>query len=161
LIIKDLYNSKVYLRWEEASEIGIDCGVGIPYTTGNDQTWVMTFLSAQATPIAKRFWVPDQARTALIFNSGDCSKNTDLASLYASKTIGKAKAASAAPGRPACPPSMSIYQGFQSRLNTGLARFQLRRLPLIQRYRSSLMGGAHKWRIGRAGFSIRSTAGAG
>jgi len=52
-------------------------------------------------------------------------------------------------------------QGFQSRLNTGLARFQLRRLPLIQRYRSSLTGGAHKWRIGRAGFSIRSTAGAG
>jgi hypothetical protein len=110
LIIKDLYNSKGFLRWEEASEIGINCGVGIPYTTGNDQTWVMTFLSAQATPIAKRFeiWVPDQARTALIFNSGDCSKNTDLASLYASKTIGKAKAASAAPGRPACPPSMSI-----------------------------------------------------
>jgi len=90
LIIKDLYNSKGFLRWEEASEIGIDCGVGIPYTTGNDQTWVMTFLSAQATPIAKRFWVPDQARTALIFKSGDCSKNTDLASLYASKTIGKA-----------------------------------------------------------------------
>ncbi len=72
LIIKDLHNSKGFLRWEEASEIGINCGVGIPYTTGNDQTWVMTFLSAQATPIAKRFeiWVPDQTRSALVFHSG-------------------------------------------------------------------------------------------
>ena len=52
LIIKDLHNSKRFLRWEEASEIGINCGVGIPYTTSPEKTWVMTFLSAQATPIA-------------------------------------------------------------------------------------------------------------
>src|SRR5436190_1702064 len=91
LIIKDLHNSKRFLRWEEASEIGINCGVGIPYTTSPEKTWVMTFLSAQATPIAKRFeiWVPNAARTALVFQSGDCSKNADLTSLYAGKTIGK------------------------------------------------------------------------
>jgi len=89
LIIKDLHNSKRFLRWEEASEIGINCGVGIPYKTANDQTWVMTFLSAQATPIAARFeiWVPNASRTALVFQSGDCSKDTDLDALYASKTI--------------------------------------------------------------------------
>ena len=33
LIIKDLHNSKAFLRWEEATEIGINCGVGIPYRT--------------------------------------------------------------------------------------------------------------------------------
>ena len=51
----------------------------------------MTFLSAQATPIARRFeiWIPNEARTALEFQSGDCSKNADLDSLYAGKTIGK------------------------------------------------------------------------
>jgi len=89
LIIKDLHNSKRFLRWEEASEIGINCGVGIPYKTANDQTWVMTFLSAQATPIAARFevWVPDASRTALVFQSGDCSSGTDLDALYASKAI--------------------------------------------------------------------------
>ncbi|MFB9263876.1 GAF domain-containing protein [Bradyrhizobium erythrophlei] len=88
LIIKDLHNSKGFLRWEEASEIGINCGVGIPYTTG-EETWVVTFLSAQATPIARRFeiWVPNEARTALVFHSGDCSKQADLAALYAAKTI--------------------------------------------------------------------------
>src|SRR4030081_1069755 len=91
VIIKDLHNSKGFLRWEEASEIGINCGVGIPYTTSPDQTWVMTFLSAQATPIAKRFeiWVPDATRTVLTFQSGDCSENADLATPYASKTIRK------------------------------------------------------------------------
>src|SRR4029079_18309028 len=70
---------------------GINCGVGIPYTTQPDQTWVMTFLSAQATPIARRFeiWVPNPARTELLFQSRDCRKDTDLASLYASKTIHK------------------------------------------------------------------------
>ena len=80
LIIKDLHNAKSFLRWEEASEIGINCGVGIPYSTSSDQTWVVTFLSAQATPIARRFeiWVPNPSRTELVFQSGDCSKNADL-----------------------------------------------------------------------------------
>ena len=36
LIIKDLHNAKSFLRWEEASEIRINCGVGIPYTAGSD-----------------------------------------------------------------------------------------------------------------------------
>ena len=91
LIIKDVYNSKQFLRWEEASEIGINCGVGIPYRTSVDQTWVMTFLSAQATPIAERFeiWTPNGSRNALVFQSGDCSKQTDLDALYSSKTIGR------------------------------------------------------------------------
>ena len=91
VIIKDLQNSKGFLRREEVSQIGINCGVGIPYKTASDQTWIVTLLSAQATPIAARFeiWVPNESRTALMFQSGDCSKNTDLDALYASKTIGK------------------------------------------------------------------------
>ena len=104
LIIKDLHNSKGFLRWEEASEIGINCGVGIPYRTSAEQTWVMTLLSAQATPIAQRFeiWVPNADRSALVFQSGDCSKGTDLDALYAAKASARATARSAAPGRPAC-----------------------------------------------------------
>ena len=99
LVIKDLHNAKGFLRWEEASEIGINCGVGIPYKTASsqtasdstDQTWVMTFLSAQATPIAARFeiWVPNESRSALVFQSGDCSKDTDLEALYAATTIAR------------------------------------------------------------------------
>ncbi|MGY4289350.1 hypothetical protein ACVWXO_008616 [Bradyrhizobium sp. LM2.7] len=61
----------------------------MPYRTGADHTWVLTFLSAQATPIARRFeiWVPDAARSALVFRAGDCSAQTDLAALYATKSI--------------------------------------------------------------------------
>ncbi|MGY4453664.1 hypothetical protein ACVWZR_008324 [Bradyrhizobium sp. i1.3.1] len=60
LIIKDLHDARSFLRWEDAAKVGINLGVGVPYRTGTDQTWVLTFLSAQATPIARRFeiWVP-------------------------------------------------------------------------------------------------------
>jgi hypothetical protein len=39
LIIKDFHNSEAFLRWEEATEIGINCGVGIPYRTSPGQAW--------------------------------------------------------------------------------------------------------------------------
>ena len=54
-------------------------------------TRVVTLLSAQGTPIAERFeiWVPNPSRSVLVFQSGDCSRNTDLEALYASETIGK------------------------------------------------------------------------
>lgn len=89
LVVKNLQNSKLFLRWEEAVEIGVNCGVGIPYKTANDLTWVVTFLSAQATPIARRFeiWVPNAARDALVFHSGDCAKDTDLTAVFGTKTI--------------------------------------------------------------------------
>ncbi|WMT72854.1 GAF domain-containing protein [Bradyrhizobium sp. Ash2021] len=137
LIIKDLHNSKGFLRWEEASEIGINCGVGIPYTTGNDQTWVMTFLSAQATPIAKRFeiWVPDRARSALVFHSGDCSKNTDLASLYASQTIGKGEGSIGgawATGMPAINEHLKIDESVASSLARAAGMNQIVVLPVIE-----------------------------
>ncbi|OPY96929.1 hypothetical protein A5906_00865 [Bradyrhizobium sacchari] len=91
LIIKDLHNAKSFLRWEDAAEVGINLGVGVPYRTATDQTWVLTFLSAQAMPIARRFeiWVPNEARSALVFRAGDCSVQTDLAALYADKSIAR------------------------------------------------------------------------
>jgi hypothetical protein len=91
IIIKDLHNARRFLRWEEATEIGINCGVGIPYVTEPGQAWVLTFLSARATPIAERFeiWVPNAERDALTFQSGDCNKGTDLDALYRGKSIGR------------------------------------------------------------------------
>src|SRR5262249_13860276 len=81
IIIKDLHNAQHFLRLEDARKIGVNCGVGIPYSNGSNQSWVLTFLSAQATPIAERFeiWTPNAARDALLFQSGDCSKAVDLA----------------------------------------------------------------------------------
>lgn len=137
IIIKDLHNSKAFLRWEEATEIGINCGVGIPYRTGKDETWVMTFLSAQATPIAQRFeiWVPNEARNALTFHSGDCSKGTDLASLYAGKPIGKGEGSIGgawATGMPAINEHLKVDNSVAAALARDAGMNQIVVLPVIE-----------------------------
>jgi hypothetical protein len=89
LIIKDLFRSTAFLRWQEATEIGINRGLGIPYPHASGRVWVMTFLSARDTPIARRFeiWVPNDAGDALVFQAGDCELNTQLALDYRSARI--------------------------------------------------------------------------
>lgn len=91
-IAKDLLNSKSFLRSQQAVEIGINRGLGIPYLQASGHTWVVTFLSALDTPIARRLeiWVPDEAHDALVFHSGDCDQNTHLASDYQDVRIGRA-----------------------------------------------------------------------
>jgi hypothetical protein len=136
LIIKELHNSKAFLRWEEATEIGINCGVGIPYRTSPDQIWVMTFLSAQATPIARRFeiWVPNEARTALLFQSGDCSGNADLNSLYAGKMIAKGEGSIGgawATGMPAINEHLKVDGTIASSLARASGMEQIVVLPVI------------------------------
>ena len=89
LIIKNFENAKSFLRWEEAVEVGMNCAIGIPYKMADGNTWVVTMLSARATPIAKRFeiWSPNEAGDALRFEAGDCSLGTDLAALYGDSRI--------------------------------------------------------------------------
>ena len=140
LIIKDLHNSRGFLRWEEASEIGINLGVGIPYTTANDQTWVVTFLSAQATPIARRFeiWVPDETRSALTFHAGDCSKQADLASLYTSRTIRKGEGSIGgawATGMPALNEHLKQDESIAASLARASGMNQVVVLPVIENAR--------------------------
>lgn len=139
LIIKDLHNAKGFLRWEDASEIGINCGVGIPYTTG-DETWVVTFLSAQATPIASRFeiWVPNEARTALVLQSGDCSKQADLATLYASRTIRRGEGSIGgawATGMPALNEHLKQDESIAASLARASGMNQVVVLPMIENAR--------------------------
>lgn len=95
LIVKDLFRSRAFLRWQEAMEVGINRGLGIPYRHASGHTWVATFLSARDTPIARRFeiWVPNEARDALIFHSGDCDQNTLLATGYQGAKIEKGEGA--------------------------------------------------------------------
>jgi hypothetical protein len=136
LIIKDLHDSKRFLRREEAAEIGINCGVGIPYKTARDQTWVVTLLSAPATPIAQRFeiWVPNEARSALVFHSGDCSSNTDLDTLYAARTIGKGEGSIGgawATGMPAINENLKHEDAIPASLALASGMNQIVALPVI------------------------------
>jgi hypothetical protein len=78
LIVKDLDHSRAFLRWQEATRIGINRGLGIPYPHASGQTWVMTFLSARETPLARCFeiWVPNEEHDTLIFHAGDCDEDS-------------------------------------------------------------------------------------
>jgi hypothetical protein len=138
LIIKDLKNAKGFLRRDEASEIGINCGVGIPYKKScSEQTWVMTLLSAQATPIAQRFeiWAPNESRNALVFQSGDCIRNTDLDALYASKTISKGEGSIGgawATGTPAISENLKHDESTAALLACASGMNQIVVLPVIE-----------------------------
>jgi hypothetical protein len=90
-IAKDLLNSRSFLRAQQAVEIGINRGLGLPYLHASGDTWVVTFLSALDTPIARRLeiWVPNEERDALTFHAGDCDRNTELAVDYRNVRIGK------------------------------------------------------------------------
>jgi hypothetical protein len=95
MLMKNLYNSSSFLRWEQATQIGINRAFGIPYVQDSGEIWVMTFLSALNTPIARRFeiWVPNANQDALVFQSGDCDTETELADDYASVAIAKGEGA--------------------------------------------------------------------
>jgi GAF domain len=72
-IVKDVLDSKAFLRGKAATEIGINGGIGIPYVDPSGHVWVVTMLSGRDTPIAGRMeiWVLDEHRRALIFHSGN------------------------------------------------------------------------------------------
>jgi GAF domain-containing protein len=91
LIVKDLMNSQSFLRWEQAVQIGVNRGLGIPYLLPTGQSFALSFLSARDTPMARRLeiWVPNEARDALFFHSGDCDRTADLAGEYAQARIGR------------------------------------------------------------------------
>jgi hypothetical protein len=91
VLIKDIGEAKQFLRAEDAAKSGLNVGLAIPYTNGSHETWVVSFLSALSTPIARRFeiWHPGADGGALHFHSGYCSSGADLEKIFAGKTIGK------------------------------------------------------------------------
>jgi len=137
LIIKDLHESQSFLRREDAGEVGINCGVGIPYKTAGDQIWVVSFLSAQATPIARRFevWIPNDARTALVFQSGYCSRDTDLGTLYAAALVSRGEGyigGAWATGKPAIYDDVKYDETASASLARSSGMTQIAVLPVIE-----------------------------
>lgn len=84
VILEDLGRSRRFLRWESAERAGLNRGVGIPCGRDSRDPWVLTFLSALGTPIARRFetWVPAPDDSGLIFRAGVCEHGIDLAAVY-------------------------------------------------------------------------------
>lgn len=74
VFMEDLGRSDRFLRAETALKVGINRGFAFPCATPHDETFVMAFLSALGTPIARRceFWDPDAARQTLHRGGGFC-----------------------------------------------------------------------------------------
>lgn len=84
-VMADLGHSHRFVRRDDARRVGINKGLGLPAGYLPGQNYVMTFLSALGTPIARRFevWVPSPGGDALVFHSGDCDRQPDFAAAYA------------------------------------------------------------------------------
>ena len=74
VFMEDLGKSDRFLRAETAVRVGINRGFAFPCTTPRDEHFVMAFLSALGTPIARRveFWEPDARRARLHCMGGFC-----------------------------------------------------------------------------------------
>ncbi|MCJ2178823.1 GAF domain-containing protein [Novosphingobium album (ex Hu et al. 2023)] len=84
-ILDDFGRGNMFLRRDAAEKVGINRAVGIPCSSTGDKPWVLTFLSAQNSPIAGRFeiWTKDGTSGGYRFEHGFCESGEDLNSTYA------------------------------------------------------------------------------
>jgi GAF domain-containing protein len=88
-VMADLGLAHRFVRRDDARRVGINKGLGLPSSYEAGQNYVMTFLSALGTPIARRFeiWAPTAERDALVFQGGDCDHQPDFAAAHATTRI--------------------------------------------------------------------------
>ncbi|MBL8471869.1 MAG: GAF domain-containing protein [Rhodocyclaceae bacterium] len=84
-IMEDLGHSGLFVRSDDARRIGINKGLALPSPYAPGQNYVMTFLSALGTPIARRFeiWVPKADGSALAFLTGECDRKPGYGAAFA------------------------------------------------------------------------------
>ncbi|MGJ7497633.1 GAF domain-containing protein [Variovorax sp. RT4R15] len=72
VFLRDLGKGSGFLRADGAVKVGINRGFAIPCSTIDGSNYVMAFLSALATPIARRveIWEPDVSGTKLVRSFG-------------------------------------------------------------------------------------------
>jgi len=89
MVIDELGHAPTFLRSRNAQEAGMTTGLGIPCLRGPEEVYVVTFLSARETPIARRFeiWVPGSG--GLVFDGGHCDQDPNLELGYCSSSIAK------------------------------------------------------------------------
>ncbi len=90
-IFGDLGHSHRFIRTENAIEAGMTTGIGIPFFFENEHSYVMTFLSALGTPIAKQIelWLPSYDLSNALFLDGYTLTGVDLNAQYNGYAIAK------------------------------------------------------------------------
>ena len=91
VLIDDIGKATAFIRASDAQQAGIGTGIGIPVSDTLQKTYIMTFLSAKATPIAKRIqlWVPDQQGKQLICQQGYSKNSNNLAEIFETTPVNK------------------------------------------------------------------------
>ena len=76
VFMPDLGKGTRFMRSDSATLVGINRGFALPCSGRGNDVWVMAFLSALATPIARRFetWLPDADARHLQRHEGFCEK---------------------------------------------------------------------------------------
>jgi hypothetical protein len=95
VLMDDIGKIDGFIRAADAQQAGITTGLGIPVSGNTQQTYVMTFLSAKATPIAKRIqiWIPDQHGKQLICQQGYSKSGNDLAEMFETMAVNRGEGA--------------------------------------------------------------------
>ena len=95
ILIENIGQPELFVRGKEAQQAGITTCLGIPVFSNQEQAFVMTFLSAKATPIAKRIqiWIPDTLGQQFICQQGYSKNSNELAQLFETITIQKGEGA--------------------------------------------------------------------
>ena len=84
MVVENMLDSSLFHRASTASIEGITSAIGLPFSYFNGKEYVVTFLSANKTPIASRFeiWVPNREREYLFFHAGSCEKEEELRTIH-------------------------------------------------------------------------------
>lgn len=79
-IVSDLSSSSTFLRASNAQAEGITTAFGIPLIYDKQHEYVLTFLSARGSPIARRFeiWLPDRDHQFLSLYTGHSEIPNDV-----------------------------------------------------------------------------------
>jgi hypothetical protein len=95
VLVDDISKADTLIRAYDAQQAGISMGIGIPVSDNPGHTYIMTFLSAKATPIAKRIqiWIPAQEGKQLICQQGYSKNSNDLAKIFETITVTKGEGA--------------------------------------------------------------------
>ncbi|WP_374089570.1 GAF domain-containing protein [Methylomicrobium lacus] len=91
VLVEDLGKADEYVRSGDALKAGISTVLGIPFVNGDEQAYVITFLSAKATPIAKRIqiWMPDTDGRQLLCRQSHSKNSNNLAEIFETLTVNK------------------------------------------------------------------------
>lgn len=90
VFMEDLGKGARFLHADTAVKVGINRGFAIPCPVAGPHHWVMGFLSALGTPIARRFeiWTLDARRERLQLAGGFCETQGTLATPLDAVTLG-------------------------------------------------------------------------